>query len=54
MKIIYDENDLLAILQDYHSYGKQPIKVGYLTQEVLDIEFKDGWVQVLIGEPEDE
>jgi len=48
MKIIYDEEDLKRILKKHHSYSNEPIKVGYETQDVLNVVISSAYPGVIV------
>lgn len=54
MKIIYDAEDLKRILKKHHSYGNEPIKVGYNTQDILSVKVANELVIVTLGEDDDD
>lgn len=54
MKIVYDKEDLKKILTKHHSYGNEPIKVGYTTLDVLDVRFDEQVISVTLGNDDDE
>ena len=54
MKIIYDAEDLKRILKKHHAYGNEPIKVGYETQDVLNVEVANELVIVTLGKEGDD
>jgi hypothetical protein len=54
MIILYTEKDMERILRDHHRPGRDPIKVGYDTQEIDTVTITDGFVRVLIKDETEE
>ena len=53
MKLTYDKNDLLDIFQNHHRFTGSPIKIGYTTLDVLDLEITEGGVTLTIGDKDE-
>jgi hypothetical protein len=54
MIILYTEKDMERILRDHHRAGREPIKIGYETQEIAEVTITEKFVRVLIKDETEE